>query len=287
MQWTVLQEQEMNVRKVSGVALLALGFAVADAGAAAGPAGPSQVGGDDPPVRLLLNVPAHRLYVYEAGQLTRTFRIAVGEVGHETPPGDYRVRDIIWNPWWHPPNSDWARGRQVEPPSAMNPMGRVKMNFSNLLYIHGSPEVGLLGRAASKGCIRMSNEEVMELARLLHGYAHPNLNERVIEDLAANEKATRTYQISGGIPFKVIYQVAEIRDGNLIIYPDIYNKTADFGAQVRAVLSGHGVDPRHVDREYLNRLVDKGRTAIVSAAISELTQGRATVGADEEAAAVR
>jgi murein L,D-transpeptidase YcbB/YkuD len=236
---------------------------------------------DEPPIRLLLNVPAHRLYVYEAGELTHTFRIAVGEPGHETPSGRYRVNNVIWNPWWRPPPSEWARNRQVEPPgSPNNPMGRVKMNFSHLLYIHGNPEVELLGRAASKGCIRMSNEEAIELARLIHSYARP-VDEATLVDLEANPTREREFRLNRGVPFEVIYEVAEVRDGNLIIYPDIYNKLGDnFDAMVRAVLMDHGIDRRNLNREHLDRLLEKGRSAIVSASLDELATS-ARVGVEE------
>jgi murein L,D-transpeptidase YcbB/YkuD len=266
------------------IAILATSLGAAEARAATPLMTEAEMAGDEP-IRLLLNVPAHRLYVYESGELTHTFRIAVGEVGHETPSGNYRVRDIIWNPWWHPPNSEWARGRQIESPGWNNPMGRVKMNFSNLLYIHGSPEVGLLGRAASKGCIRMSNEEVMELARIVHRYASPQPDD-LLSRLAANETQTRTFQLRQGIPFRVIYQVAEVRDGNLIIYPDIYNKTRDFGAQVRAVLAAHGVESRQINREHLERLVEKGQSAIVSASLMDLRSVPVEEDADQETVAV-
>jgi hypothetical protein len=285
---TDLQEQQMTIRTFGLAAMMVFTIGGTGAFAAERPTATGPVVENEPPIRLLLNVPAHRLYVYESGKLTHTFRIAVGEVGHETPSGDYRIRDIIWNPWWHPPNSAWARDRQIEPPSENNPMGRVKMNFSNLLYIHGSPEVGLLGRAASKGCIRMSNEEVMELARLLHSYVHPNLGESTIGTLAGNQKMTRTFDVPRGVPFKVIYQVAEVKDGNLIIYPDIYGKTGNnFAAQVRAVLSGHGVDPTRINREHFDRLVEKAQTAIVSASIAELAGARGLGAEEQEQAAVR
>jgi murein L,D-transpeptidase YcbB/YkuD len=238
---------------------------------------------DEPPIRLLLNVPAHRLYVYESGELTRTFRIAVGEPGHETPSGRYRVSNVIWNPWWHPPASEWARDRQIESPGPNNPMGRVKLNFSNLLYIHGSPEVELLGRAASKGCIRMSNEEVIELARLIHSYARPDVDEATLATLEANEKQTREFRLNRGVPFEVIYEVAEVRDGNLIIYPDIYGKMGDkFDAMVRAVLMDHGLDQRNTNREHLSRLLEKGRTTIVSASLDDLATQGSRVGAGVE-----
>jgi murein L,D-transpeptidase YcbB/YkuD len=239
---------------------------------------------DDPPLRLLLNVPAHRLYVFENGEHTRTFRISVGLPGYETPSGQYRVSEVIWNPWWHPPPSDWARNRTVEPPGPDNPMGRVKMYFAPLLYIHGSPEVGMLGRAASRGCIRMHNEEAMELARLIHRYTTPNVNDQTLATLAANEQMTRTFRVSRGVPFRVIYEIAEVRDGFLIIYPDVYDKVGDrFDDEVRMVLTMHGLDPDRVNQEHLARLLSKSRDgAIVSASLDELARGMRGVATGSE-----
>lgn len=36
-------------------------------------------------------------------------------------------------------------------------------SFSRYIYIHGTPEEGLIGRPASHGCIRMKNADVIEL----------------------------------------------------------------------------------------------------------------------------
>lgn len=41
--------------------------------------------------------------------------------------------------------------------------GRGVDSYSRFIYIHGTPEEGLLGTAASHGCIRMKNFEVIEL----------------------------------------------------------------------------------------------------------------------------
>lgn len=44
----------------------------------------------------------------------------------------------------------------------INKGGKVD-SFKRYVYIHGTPEEGLLGRPASHGCIRMINQEVIEL----------------------------------------------------------------------------------------------------------------------------
>ena len=41
-------------------------------------------------------------------------------------------------------------------------------SFSRYIYIHGTPEEWLLGTKASKGCIRMSNKDVIDLFDKVH-----------------------------------------------------------------------------------------------------------------------
>lgn len=40
-------------------------------------------------------------------------------------------------------------------------------SYNRRIYIHGTPEEGLIGRPASYGCIRMKNKDVIELFNLL------------------------------------------------------------------------------------------------------------------------
>ena len=66
-------------------------------------------------LRLALNVPAYRLDVVEHGTVTRTIAVAVGMPKYRTPLGTYRIDYAIWNPWWIPPDSWWARNEHREP----------------------------------------------------------------------------------------------------------------------------------------------------------------------------
>lgn len=226
----------------------------------------------EPPVELVLNVPESRIDVYEDGEHVTRYRVSVGMDGYETPAGEYRVTHAIWNPWWHPPDSKWARGRKPEPPGPDNPMGRVKLHFSHLLYIHGTPEEAWLGRPASRGCVRMANEDLIELARYLHRIASPRVTARLLDGLIANPKQTRKIALARPVPFRVVYRVAEVRDGNLHIFPDVYGKVgAEFEREVIEVLREHGVDLDDVDRAKLDRLLEKGRTRKVSMSIDTLT----------------
>lgn len=223
-------------------------------------------------LRLVLNVPENRLYVYEDGERTRRYRVSVGMDGYETPPGEYRIRFAVWNPWWHPPNSEWARGRKPEPPGPKNPMGRVKLHFSNLLYLHGTPDEAWLGRPASRGCVRMSNADLIELARFLHERASPRVSSALLDQLEKNPKQTRRIPMTRAVPFTVVYRVAEVRDGMLHIFPDVYGLVqGSLRDQVTEVLRKNGVDLNAVDPEKLERLIEKSANTRVAMPLETLT----------------
>ena len=49
-------------------------------------------------------------------------------------------------------------------------------SYARYIYIHGTPEEWLLGEKASKGCIRMSNSDVIELFNQLEGNESVQIN---------------------------------------------------------------------------------------------------------------
>ena len=118
---------------------------------------------------LEVDVSERRLYVKEDGEIVRSYLVAVGRPSNPTPRGSFRVRHMIWNPSWRPPDAAWAREKSPKGPGdPRNPMGRVKIFFREPdYYIHGTRETDSLGEAESRGCIRMRNSDVISLARLV------------------------------------------------------------------------------------------------------------------------
>jgi hypothetical protein len=98
-------------------------------------------------------------------KLARSYTIAVGRQGLETPAGLYEINDRQVNPSWHVPNSAWAgalAGRVI-PPGPDDPIKARWLGFYNGAGIHGTDEISSLGTAASHGCIRMSIPDVEQL----------------------------------------------------------------------------------------------------------------------------
>jgi hypothetical protein len=102
-------------------------------------------------------------------KLARTYPIAVGRQGLETPAGQYTIDDKQVNPSWHVPNSAWAgalAGRVI-PPGPDDPIKARWMGFYNGAGIHGTDEISSIGTAASHGCIRMTIPDVEALFPLV------------------------------------------------------------------------------------------------------------------------
>jgi lipoprotein-anchoring transpeptidase ErfK/SrfK len=96
------------------------------------------------------------LRLYKGMRLWRTFGVAVGQSSYPTPIGLFEIVVMWRNPWWYPPNSDWARGSSPIPPGPGNPLGTRWMGLSaSGVGIHGTPDAASIGYSASHGCIRM------------------------------------------------------------------------------------------------------------------------------------
>jgi hypothetical protein len=118
------------------------------------------------PYVVTVNRPSFELRFWKNLKLVKTYRIAVGQVGLETPAGLYHVQNKAVNPAWHVPNSDWAgdlAGTVVPGGTAENPLKARWLGIYNGAGIHGTDAVYSLGTAASHGCIRMAIPDVIEL----------------------------------------------------------------------------------------------------------------------------
>jgi lipoprotein-anchoring transpeptidase ErfK/SrfK len=117
------------------------------------------------PAVIVINRSAFQLKLFQHLQLSKTYTIAVGRQGLETPAGLYDVQDKQVNPSWHVPNSAWAgalAGRVI-PPGPQDPIKARWIGFNGGAGMHGTADVGSLGTAASHGCIRMAIPDVIDL----------------------------------------------------------------------------------------------------------------------------
>jgi lipoprotein-anchoring transpeptidase ErfK/SrfK len=117
------------------------------------------------PSYLTLDRSTFTLRLWEHLKLAKTYTVAVGMEGLETPEGLYAIQEKEENPTWHVPESSWAgslAGQDI-PPGPSNPIKARWMGIFEGAGIHGTEETYSLGSAASHGCVRMAIPDVEEL----------------------------------------------------------------------------------------------------------------------------
>lgn len=152
------------------------------AGAMAAGVGGAPAGAVLPGDHLLLNLAAMRLEVWVGGFLRGCYPVAIGRPSRPTPAGTYRIVARHLNPTWYPPEG----GRPV-PPGPDNPLGSRFLALSLAGYgVHGTNAPASIGRAVSRGCVRLSEEHVALLWRwAYHGLPVRIVYRRLVVDPAA------------------------------------------------------------------------------------------------------
>ena len=119
------------------------------------------------PAVVIVNRGAFKLTLYKNLKPAKTYSVAIGQVGLETPAGLYHVQNKAVNPAWTMPNSSWVapndRGKVIPGGTPENPLKARWLGIFAGAGIHGTDNVGSIGTAASHGCIRMRIPDVIEL----------------------------------------------------------------------------------------------------------------------------
>jgi len=115
---------------------------------------------------IIVNRSQFRLKLFKGLKLHETYPIAVGQVGLETPAGQYTIANKAVNPAWHVPNSSWAgslAGKVIAGDDPSNPIKARWLGVYDGVGIHGTSDDASIGSNASHGCIRMHIPDVEKL----------------------------------------------------------------------------------------------------------------------------
>jgi len=126
--------------------------------------------GPEKPGTIIIDTNERFLYLVEGNGTAHRYGVGVGKPGFEWA-GTHKIsRKAEW-PSWRPPAEmiarEKAKGRIL--PVYMeggpaNPLGARALYLGSTLYrIHGTNAPWTIGQAVSSGCIRMRNEDVMDL----------------------------------------------------------------------------------------------------------------------------
>jgi lipoprotein-anchoring transpeptidase ErfK/SrfK len=119
------------------------------------------------PAVLVVNRGAFQLTLYKNLKPAKTYGVAIGQIGLETPAGLYHIQNKAVDPAWTMPNSDWVapkdRGKVIPGGSPENPLKARWLGIFAGAGIHGTDAESSIGTAASHGCVRMRISDVKEL----------------------------------------------------------------------------------------------------------------------------
>jgi len=112
--------------------------------------------------RIVVELTAYRLTVFQGPDVVRVETIGIGTAGTPTPGGRWYTTELLRPPKPDGPYGPFAfglsgfTGSTDDPPSAYGELG-----------LHGTNDPSTLGRRVSLGCIRMANEAISALAAQL------------------------------------------------------------------------------------------------------------------------
>ena len=112
--------------------------------------------------QVLVSISDRKLAVLENGVVLRTFAVSVGAAASPSPTGKFQIVNRLANPTYY-------HAGVVIPAGKQNPLGPRWVGLSKQGYgIHGTSTPGSIGKAASHGCIRLRNQDVVEFATLVN-----------------------------------------------------------------------------------------------------------------------
>jgi lipoprotein-anchoring transpeptidase ErfK/SrfK len=219
----------------------------------------------EPDIEITVDVPAFRLTLWQNGKEVKTYAIGVGKKDFPISIGEKQATEIIWNPDWIPPNSDWVTGRKgvkagevIRASDRRNPLGKVKIPLGYGYLIHQAAAVTDLGNLVSHGCIRMLRTDLYDLAEKIIAARSLPVSAKKI----ANAKVTKNTVVATldePLPVDINYDTQVIEGGALHLYPDVYERGTNTVEKLRAEFETSGVDASMLDDATLKRLLARAQ----------------------------
>ena len=236
----------------------------------------------EPDIRLTLNLPSFRLTLWQNGKEVKSYYIGVGVKAHPLYIGDREVTQLIWNPDWIPPSSDWVRampgvspGEVIKASDARNPLGKMKIPLGDRYLIHQAASASDVGNLVSHGCIRMLLRDIYDLSeKIVAARSLPVSRKRI--QAAKGSKRMLVVNLDEPMPVDINYDTLVVEEGVLHVYPDVYDRGTNRTARLRATLLAANVDEASLSERTLRQILAKGtrRTQFVVETRS-ISEGRA------------
>lgn len=235
-----------------------------------------------PDIRLTLNVPSFRLTLWQNGKEVKSYYVGVGMKEYPIYEGERDAHEIIWNPAWIPPDSEWVSshkgvtpGEVIKASDPRNPLGKLKIPLGGSYLIHQAAGLKDVGNLVSHGCVRVLRSELYDLAEKIVAARSVPISAKRIEAAKRSFK-TLVARLDQPLPVDINYDTLVVEGGVLHIYPDVYAHGTNRPARLRAELEASGVDASKITDQTLKKMLAKvtRRTQFV-VETSSIAEGRA------------
>lgn len=124
--------------------------------------------------RIVANKKLEEVFAYDAdGKLIATYPATIGSTDTPSPSGTVKVVSVTLDPTYtYNPKINFKQGNNDKvltiPPGPNGPVGSVWIALSKPTYgIHGTPDPDKIGKTSSHGCVRLTNWDAQELAKMV------------------------------------------------------------------------------------------------------------------------
>ncbi len=211
-------------------------------------------------IKITINVPAFQLTLWQNEKEVKSYPIGVGLKEFPIYIGLREASQIIWNPSWIPPDSDWVaeglRGQVILPTDPRNPLGKMKIPLGYGYLIHQAKGAGDLGNLVSHGCVRVLRDDLYDLSEKIIAARQPQILPSAIS-LAKRNKKTLVAELEMPVPVELTYDTMVVEAGQLRIYPDVYNRKKNTVENLRGELQSNNVDDSGFDDKSLEQMIKR------------------------------
>lgn len=112
--------------------------------------------------RIVVELNAHKITVFKGATTVLSEKVGIGRANAPTPGGKFYIKELL-----QPPNPNTVYGPYAYGLSGFQEVFETFNGNEPVLGIHGNDDPSTLGKDVSAGCIRMSNEGITKLAKML------------------------------------------------------------------------------------------------------------------------
>ncbi|WP_027339781.1 L,D-transpeptidase family protein [Halonatronum saccharophilum] len=137
--------------------------------------------------RIVIILNERRLYLYEGDKMLRSFPVAIGKADAPTPTGTFHIINMTKNPYNKALGTRW-------------------MQFTHRMHgIHGTNAPWSIGKAVSKGCVRMYNHD----AEYLYDQVQVGTEIKIKSNSTKRDKDYENFKYYTIQPGDTLYKIAK------------------------------------------------------------------------------